>query len=120
MILLLFILLFTWIIFEIVLIFHCGLPLKDGDLLEMLDVYDLDYVKYDCNWNDEFYIDCNHYKGPRIYKSKYSFLFTYHIKDAGVIPVWYKSTKRIEKLFIELKNKSKYNNQKRKKLGLDD
>lgn len=113
--------LFALVVFELVLLSEEGAPPKDSDVLEMLEKYRNHYDKI-----RENYSGGNYYIGGRvsyevkdIYKTKYSLLFPYYITGVGVIPAWYKSASQIENIFKELMKGSEFENNKRKKLGLD-
>ena len=116
------ILLLTWAIYGISLLAEQGVAPKDADVMEFLDKNELEYSGMYTNWNDCYYISVGgswREPVPDIFKTQAGILFPYYIKNVGVIPVWYKSAKRIDALFTKLYKGSKYENKKRKKLGLD-
>lgn len=97
-----------------------GSPAKDKDILEMLEK--VDYNKIRSKWDNAMYIEStSEYKySPRIYKNnKWFTYYPYTIDDVGVVPRWYKSRKVIDAKFAELIKGSQYDNNKRKKLGLE-
>lgn len=97
-----------------------GSPAKDKDILEMLEK--VDYNKIRSKWDNAMYIEStSEYKySPRIYKtSRWFIYYPYIIDDVGVVPRWYKSRKVIDAKFAELLKGSKYDTNKRKKLGLE-
>jgi hypothetical protein len=110
----------AWGIVELFLILEEGTPPKDSDLLEMIEKFGSRYNNVGKNWDDCYYIESiTDYKVKNIWKSKWSIIFPYYIPDVGAIPIWYKSAGQIDTIFKELKKNSKFENRKRKKLGLD-
>jgi len=109
----------VWGIIEIVMIFEQGLPPTDSDMLEYLQKTKEDYTVMRKNWDDCFYIEGNTWETKTVWRTRWSILFPYYIPNVGVLPVWYKSTKQLDIIFKDLKSKSKFNNNKRKELGLD-
>ena len=96
-----------------------GTPPKDKDVLEMWDKYKDSYNDFDRNWNEQFRLSTRTWDGaPQIIKFNYSLLWFGYIKDVGVLPRWYKSTKIIKQRFNDDIKKSKYIVTKRDKLGL--
>jgi hypothetical protein len=117
------IVLFVAIVHEIVFVFEYGTPPKDKDVLEMWDKYKDSYTDFDQTYNEQFRL----YKGSnwkdsnqvsKIIKFNYSLLWFGYIKDVGVLPRWYRSSKIIKPRFNEEIKKSKYTVTKRDKLGL--
>ena len=110
------------IIHEYIFMLEYGTPPKDKDVLEMWDKNKDKYKELDQTYNNQFRL----HKGsgfyndtiPRITKFKYSLLWFGSIKDVGVLPRWYKSSKIIKQRFNEEIKKSKYTVTKRDKLGL--
>jgi hypothetical protein len=114
--------LIAWGVYGISLLAEQGAPPKDVDVMEFLDKNEPEYSGMYTNWDDCYYISGGGWKDdpvPDIFKTQAGILFPYYIKNVGVIPVWYKSAKRIDALFTKLYKGSKYENKKRKKLGLD-
>ena len=104
--------------FELVNISVWGLPPKDSDILEMLEKYSVGY-EIDRKYNDKFKLKASfRSNSPDIHQTQYSILFPYYIKDIGLVPIWYKSTKIIEQLFKDKIVNSKYKTTTREKLGL--
>jgi len=99
-------------------LFELGLPPKDSDILETLEKYKVEY-DVDRKWNDKFKLKASYRSNtPDIHQTQYSIIFPYYIKDVGLVPIWYNSTKIIEQLFKDKIAKSKYTTTKREKLGL--
>ena len=99
-------------------LFELGLPPKDSDILEMLEKYSVGY-EIDRKYNDKFKLKASfRSNSPDIHQTQYSILFPYYIKDIGLVPIWYKSTKIIEQLFKDKIVNSKYKTTTREKLGL--
>jgi hypothetical protein len=98
-----------------------GSPAKDKDILELFEKKGEQYDRISTNWEDIYYIESwNTSSIRRIQKSNRWFIFyPYIIQDVGVVPIWYKSRKIIDAKFKELLKDSKYNVNKRKKLGLE-
>ena len=116
---LLFIAIFLAIVHEIIFVWEYGTPPKDKDVLEMWEKCKDSYNELDKTYNDQFRL----YKGkgyydPTIIKFNYSLLWFGYIKEVGVLPRWYKSSKMIKQRFNEEIKKSKYTVTKRDKLGL--
>ena len=117
-----FIAMFVAIVHEIIFVFEYGTPPKDKDVLEMWEKYKDSYKDLDQTYTNQFRLD----KGrgyyditvPRIIKFNYSILWFGYIKDVGVVPRWYKSSKMIKQKFNEEIKNSKYTVTKRDKLGL--
>lgn len=108
----------VWGIVESVNLFDLGSPPKDSDILEMLEKYRADYDA-DRSWNDKFILKTSfRLNMPNIHQTTYSIILPYYISDVGVVPIWYKSAKEIEKLFKDKIAKSSYTITKREKLGL--
>ena len=113
-------LLLIWGGYELSLLIEYGSAPKDSDLLEMLDKYGSDDNVINKNWDDCYYISSGKsYKLKDIWKSKAGIIFPYYFPSVGVIPIWYKSAGQIDIIFKELKKNSKFENNKRKSLGLD-
>jgi hypothetical protein len=99
-------------------LFELGLPPKDSDILETLEKYKVEY-DVDRKWNDKFKLKASYRSNtPDIHQTQYSIIFPYYIKEVGLVPIWYNSTKIIEQLFKDKIAKSKYTTTKREKLGL--
>ncbi len=101
--------------------FEEGSPAKDKDILEFLEKIDKGYTKINTNWSGNLCIygtfDIPH---PRIIRNHKWFLYyPYTIEGVGVVPYWYKSKKVIDRKFSELFKGSRWDTNKRKKLGLD-
>jgi hypothetical protein len=97
-----------------------GSPAKDKDILEMLEK--VKYTEVKQKWDNTFFIDAGYGndKVPSIYKNnKWFIYYPYTIQGVGVVPRWYKSRKVIDAKFKELIKGSRYDNNKRKKLGLE-
>ena len=110
---------FAAIINEILFVMHEGTPPKDKDVLEMWEKFRDGYNDLDRNWNDQFRLTTFRISSaPHITKLNYSLLWFGYIKDVGVLPRWYKSSKIIKQRFNEEIKKSKYTVTKRDKLGL--
>ena len=106
------------LITSVLLRFEEGSPAKDKDILEMLEKAEYDRVRN--KWDNSMYIETSKYGTPVIYRnSKWFVYYPYTINDVGVVPRWYKSRKVIDAKFAELIKGSQYDNNKRKKLGLD-
>ena len=111
------------IIHETIFMLEYGTPPKDKDVLEMWEKCKDNYNELDQTYNDQFRL----YKGrgsygikvPTIIKFNYSLLWFGHIKEVGVLPRWYKSSKMIKQKFNEEIKNSTYTVTKRDKLGLD-
>ena len=113
-------LLLIWGIYEISLLVEYGSAPKDSDLLEMLEKYGSEYNVINKNWDDCYYISSGaSYKVKDIWKSKAGIIFPYYLPAVGVIPAWYKSAGQIDSIFKKLNKNSKFENNKRKKLGLE-
>jgi hypothetical protein len=100
--------------------FEEGSPAKDKDILEMLEKASYTEVKQ--KWDNTFFIEAEYRNSnvPRIYKNhKWFIYYPYTIEGVGVVPRWYKSRKIIDAKFKELIKGSRYDNNKRKKLGLE-
>ena len=97
-----------------------GSPAKDKDILEMLEK--AQYVEVKQKWDNTFLIEADYRNSnvPSIYKNnKWFIYYPYTIQGVGVVPRWYKSRKVIDAKFKELIKGSRYDNNKRKKLGLE-
>ena len=97
-----------------------GSPAKDKDILEMLEKASYTEVKQ--KWDNTFFIEADYRNSniPSIYKNnKWFIYYPYTIQGVGVVPRWYKSRKVIDAKFKELIKGSRYDNNKRKKLGLE-
>ena len=106
----------VWV--ELLNLFNLGIPPKDSDILEMLEKYSVGY-EIDRKYNDKFKLKASfRSNSPDIHQTEYSILFPYYIKDIGLVPIWYKSTKIIEELYKDKIAKSKYKITTREKLGL--
>jgi hypothetical protein len=106
----------VWV--ELLNLLNLGIPPKDSDILEMLEKYSVGY-EIDRKYNDKFKLKSSfRSNSPDIHQTQYSILFPYHIKDIGLVPIWYKSTKIIEQLFKDKITNSKYKTTTREKLGL--
>jgi hypothetical protein len=115
------IILAVWAIYGFSLLAEQGAPPKDVDVMEFLDKNESNYLTLCTNWDGCYYISGGSWKDPvpNIFKTKAGILFPYYINNVGLIPVWYKSANRIDVVFTKLHKGSKYDNSKRKKLGLD-
>jgi hypothetical protein len=101
-----------------ILRFEDGSPAKDKDILEFLEKTDKDYTKINSTWSDNLVIYGD--QKPRIIRNHKWFLYyPYTIEGVGVVPYWYKSKKVIDRKFSELFKGSRWDTNKRKKLGLD-
>lgn len=98
-----------------------GSPAKDKDILELFEKKGEQYDRIKSNWEERLSIENrSHDDVPKIEKNrKWFILYPYTIQNVGVVPRWYKSRKVIDVKFAELLKDSKYNKDKRKKLGLD-
>lgn len=98
-----------------------GSPAKDRDILELFEKKGEQYDRIKSNWEERLSIENrSHDVVPKIEKnSKWFIYYPYTIEGVGVVPRWYKSKKVIDAKFGELFNDSKYNTNKRKKLGLE-
>ena len=113
-------LLIAQLITSILLRLEEGFPAKDKDILEMLEK--VEYTKVKQNWDNTFFIDAGYGSNnvPSIYKnSRWFIYYPYTIEGVGVVPRWYRSRKIIDAKFKELIKGSRYDNNKRKKLGLE-
>tara|TARA_R110000868_G_scaffold11323_5_gene55392 strand:- start:321 stop:689 length:369 start_codon:yes stop_codon:yes gene_type:complete len=116
---LLFIAIFVAIVHEIIFMLEYGTPPKDKDVLEMWEKCKDSYNELDQTYIDQFRLDTKQWGiTPKIIKFNYSLLWFGHIKEVGVLPRWYKSSKIIKQRFNEEIKKSKYTVTKRDKLGL--
>jgi hypothetical protein len=113
-------------IIETVTICEIGSPIPDKDISDYLDKIEKENLIEGVTkrWNDKFVLNVRgythrHNSNPNIYQTQYSLIFPYHISNVGVIPIWSKSYTRIRKIFKEDIEKTPYNTNKRKKLGLD-
>ena len=99
-----------------------GSPAKDKDILELFEKKGGSYNDISKNWNDVLTISGSYWKDnmPKINKNrKWFILYPYSIEGVGVVPRWYKSRKVIDAKFAELFKGSRYETNKRKKLGLE-
>ena len=115
-------LLIAQLITSVFLRFEEGSPAKDKDILELFEKKGEQYDRVTTNWDDVYSIENwrNSSAVPKIEKnSKWWILYPYTIQNVGVVPRWYKSKKVIDAKFAELLKDSKYNTNKRKKLGLE-
>ena len=113
-------LLIAQVLTSIFLRFEEGSPAKDKDILEMLEK--VEYTEIKQKWDNTFFIEADYRNSnvPRIYKNnKWFIYYPYTIEGVGVVPRWYKSRKVIDAKFKELIKGSRYDNNKRKKLGLE-
>ena len=113
-------LLIAQVITSIFLRFEEGSPAKDKDILEMLEK--ASYTEVTQKWDNTFFIEAEYRNSnvPRIYKNnKWFIYYPYTIEGVGVVPRWYRSRKIIDAKFKELIKGSRYDNNKRKKLGLE-
>jgi hypothetical protein len=113
-------LLIAQLITSILLRWEDGSPAKDKDILEMLEK--VKYTEVKQKWDNTFFIEAGYSNifAPSIYKNnKWFIYYPYTIQGVGVVPRWYKSRKVIDAKFKELIKGSRYDNNKRKKLGLE-
>lgn len=99
-----------------------GSPAKDADILELFEKKGDSYDDITKNWDDVLTISCSDWKVevPKISRNnKWFMYYPYCIEGVGVVPRWYKSKKVIDAKFAELFKGSRYNTNKRKKLGLE-
>lgn len=99
-----------------------GSPAKDADILEMLEKKGDSYNDLTKNWDDVLTIGCSNWnvEVPKISKnSKWFIYYPYSIEGVGVVPRRYKSRKVIDAKFAELFKGSRYDTNKRRKLGLE-
>lgn len=99
-----------------------GSPAKDEDILEMLEKRGDGYNDISKNWDDVLTIGSSGWNidVPKISKNNKWFIhYPYYIEGVGVVPRWYKSKKVIDAKFAELIKGSRYETNKRKKLGLE-
>lgn len=97
-----------------------GAPAKDSGILEMFEKRGEEYTSLTKSWEDLYSIEARRYALPRIKQNKsWYILYPYIISEVGVVPRWYKSKKVIDAKFAELVKGSGYDENKRKKLGLD-
>ena len=99
-----------------------GSPAKDGDILELFEKKGDYYNDISKNWDDVLTIsnidwDVEIPKISRI--NKWFLYYPYYIEGVGVVPRKYKSKKLIDAKFAELFKGSRYDTNKRKKLGLE-
>ena len=107
---------------HIVLVCAEGSPAKDKDILELFEKKGDSYNDISKDWNDVLIISGSYWKEkmPKINKNHKWFIFyPYSIEGVGVVPRWYKSKKIIDAKFAELFKGSRYEINKRKKLGLE-
>jgi hypothetical protein len=106
---------------HLILRFTYGSPAKDRDILELFEKKGDEYNRIKKNWDDKLSIENSRTNDlPRIEKNhKWFILYPYSIEGVGVVPRWYKSRKVIDAKFAELFKGSRYNTNKRKKLGLE-
>lgn len=99
-----------------------GSPAKDVDILELFEKKGDSYDDITKNWEDVLTISCSDWKVsvPKITKNnKWFVYYPYYIDGVGAVPRWYKSRKVIDAKFAELFKGSRYDTNKRKKLGLE-
>jgi hypothetical protein len=98
-----------------------GSPAKDKDILELFEKKGDEYNRIKKNWDERLSIENSRTNDlPRIEKSrKWFILYPYAIEGVGVVPRWYRSRKVIDAKFAELFKGSRYETNKRKKLGLE-
>jgi hypothetical protein len=98
-----------------------GSPAKDKDILELFEKKGDEYNRIKKNWDDKLSIENSRTNDlPRIEKNnKWFILYPYSIEGVGVVPRWYRSRKVIDSKFAELFKGSRYETNKRKKLGLE-
>jgi len=107
---------------NIILRWSYGSPAKDRDILEMLEKKGDSYDDISKNWDDVLTISSSDWNVnvPKISRSSKWFVFyPYSIEGVGVVPRRYKSRKIIDAKFAELFKGSRYDTNKRKKLGLE-
>lgn len=99
-----------------------GSPAKDADILELFEKKGDSYDDITKNWEDVLIISCSDWKVsvPKISRiNKWFMYYRYYIEGVGVVPRRYKSKKVIDAKFAELFKGSRYDTNKRKKLGLE-
>lgn len=99
-----------------------GSPAKDADILELFEKKGDSYDDITKNWDDVLTISCSDWKVdvPKISRiNKWFMYYRYYIEGVGVVPRRYKSRKVIDVKFAELFKGSRYDTNKRKKLGLE-
>lgn len=99
-----------------------GSPAKDADILELFEKKGDSYDDITKNWDDVLTVSCSDWKVsvPKITKNgKWFIYYPYYIDGVGAVPRWYKSRKVIDAKFAELFKGSRYETNKRKKLGLE-
>jgi hypothetical protein len=99
-----------------------GSPAKDGDILELFEKKGDYYNDISKNWDDVLTISSIDWdvEIPKISRiNKWFLYYPYYIEGVGVVPRRYKSRKIIDAKFAELFKGSRYDTNKRKKLGLE-
>ena len=98
-----------------------GSPAKDRDILELFGKKGEQYNSIKKNWDGQLSIEnSSHDDVPKIEKNRKWFIYyPYTIEGVGAVPRWYKSRKVIDAKFAELFKDSRYDTNKRKKLGLE-
>jgi hypothetical protein len=99
-----------------------GSPAKDGDILELFEKKGDYYNDISKNWDDVLTISSIDWdvEIPKISRiNKWFLYYPYYIEGVGVVPRRYKSRKIIDVKFAELFKGSRYDTNKRKKLGLE-
>ena len=99
-----------------------GSPAKDTDILELFEKKGDSYDDITKSWDDVLTVSCSDWKVsvPKITKNgKWFIYYPYCIDGVGAVPRWYKSRKVIDAKFAELFKGSRYETNKRKKLGLE-
>jgi hypothetical protein len=106
---------------HLILRFTYGSPAKDRDILELFEKKGDEYNRIKKNWDERLSIENSRTNDlPRIEKNrKWFILYPYSIEGVGVVPRWYRSRKVIDAKFAELFKGSRYETNKRKKLGLE-
>lgn len=99
-----------------------GSPAEDKDILELFEKKGDSYDNITKSWDNILSISCSNRKVsvPKITKnSKWFMYYPYYIDGVGAVPRRYKSRKVIDAKFAELFKDSRYDTNKRKKLGLE-
>ena len=99
-----------------------GSPAKDVDILELFEKKGNLYNDITKNWDDVLTISCSNWDidVPKISRTnKWFTYYPYYIEGVGAVPRWYKSRKVIDAKFAELFKGSRYDTNKRRKLGLE-
>ena len=83
----------------------CGLPKRDEVYLDIIEKMKTEEIELVNDMGCRGFISTFNENLPYISGSITGITFKYYVNGYGVVPRWYKSSKEIDKIFNQLKNK---------------